>query len=643
MASIAANDKVVVAQTKVDDAKAALAAAEATVAASPGDAAATKVVKKLTKNLSKAEKGLKLALKKSKGNAWDAGEETKTDKSRAKKAEKAKKAAAAKAKAEAKANAAPWVNPTPKGQKKDTSGEMPSEYLPEQVEAAWGDWWEEVGVYSPSAEEALKKDPDQRFTIVIPPPNVTGSLHIGHALTCAIEDAIVRWHRMQGKSVLWLPGTDHAGIATQTQVEKLLMKETGQTKHDIGREALLAKIWEWKRAKGGHITRQLRKLGASVDWKREVFTMDDNLSVAVTEAFVRMHQKGLIYREKRLVNWCSKLNTAISDIEVDHIDLKGKTSKNKVPGHDSKHEYEFGVIISFAYKVEGMDGEEVVVATTRLETMLGDTAVAVHPDDPRYKHLHGKRLVHPFRDENHPHRTIPLVLDDVLVDMAFGTGAVKITPAHDPNDYACGKRHGLDFIDILDDTGAINANGGADFKGIMRFDARELVLKKLTDLDMYRGTADNAMQLPICSRSGDIVEPRLKPQWYVNTTDMAARAMKSVEDGELRLIPSEHKAVRCFFVFVTCFRSFYFSFSFSFSFSLLALSTSIYYHHVHLVQRISSNAFRLTYLVQRISSNVSRPTHYVQRIMSNASRSTHDGTTHKIKINGMRKKIIYIV
>ena len=287
------------------------------------------------------------------GNAWDAGEETKTDKSKAKKAAKAAKAAAKKKKDDAKAGEAPWINPTPSGQKKDTSGEMPSEYLPERVEAAWGEWWEEAGFYSPDAEEAMKKDPKDRFTIVIPPPNVTGSLHIGHALTCAIEDAVVRWHRMQGKSVLWLPGTDHAGIATQTQVEKLLMKEEGKTKHDIGREALLEKIWEWKKKKGGHITSQLRKLGASVDWKREVFTMDDKLSVAVTEAFVRMYEMGLIYRQKRLVNWCSKLNTAISDIEVDHDDLKGRTLKNKVPGHDADHDYEFGVIISFAYKVEG--------------------------------------------------------------------------------------------------------------------------------------------------------------------------------------------------------------------------------------------------------------------------------------------------
>ena len=531
-----------VAQELVNKETAALAVEQAKLDASPDDAKLKKSVKKLTKNLSKAEKGLKLALKKNKGNQWDAGEETKTDKSKAKKAAKLKKAADKKAKEDAKANAAPWINPTPKGQKKDTSGEMPSEYLPERVEAAWGEWWEEAGVYSPSAEEALKKDPSDRFTIVIPPPNVTGSLHIGHALTVAIEDAVVRWHRMQGKSVLWLPGTDHAGIATQTQVEKLLMKETGQTKHDIGREALLEKIWEWKKKKGGHITSQLRKLGASVDWKREVFTMDDNLSVAVTEAFVRMYEKGLIYRQKRLVNWCSKLNTAISDIEVDHDDLKGKTKKNKVPGHAADHEYEFGVIISFAYKVEGLE-EEIVVATTRLETMLGDTAVAVHPKDPRYTHLHGKRLIHPFRKKDHPHYTIPLILDDVLVDMAFGTGAVKITPAHDPNDYDCGKRHGLEEINILDDSGAINVNGGDEFSGIMRFDAREAILKRLTEMDLYRGTADNAMQLPICSRSGDIVEPRLKPQWFVNTESMAARALKSVVDGELKLIPEEHNQV----------------------------------------------------------------------------------------------------
>jgi valyl-tRNA synthetase len=216
--------------------------------------------------------------------------------------------------------------------------------------------------------------------------------------------------------------------------------------------------------------------------------------------------------------------------------------RKKVVGHNADHEYEFGVIISFAYKVEGMD-EEVVVATTRLETMLGDTAVAVHPEDPRYKHLHGKRLVHPFRSDDHPHKTIPLVLDDILVDMAFGTGAVKITPAHDPNDYECGRRHELEQINILDDSGAINVNGGDEFAGVMRFDAREQILKKLDAMGLYRGTENNPMQIPICSRSGDIVEPRLKPQWFVNTTSMAARALKSVENGELKIIPAEHKAV----------------------------------------------------------------------------------------------------
>ncbi len=526
MASLAANGKVAQAEAKLAAEQAKLAAAEAAAAASPDDDALKKAAKKAKKAVGKAEKGLKLARKKSKGNQWDkkgGGEGKQSEKAKAKAAAKAAKAKAAAEKAAAKAA---WTNPTPKGQKKDLSGPLPTEYLPERVEAAWGDWWEAEGFFSPDAAAALQKDPSERFTIVIPPPNVTGSLHIGHALTCAIEDTVVRWHRMQGKSVLWLPGTDHAGIATQTQVEKLLMKQTGQTRHDLGREAFLEKVWEWKTVKGGRITTQLRMLGASVDWSREVFTMDEKLCTAVTEAFVRMYQQGHIYRQKRLVNWCSKLNTAISDIEVDHEELAGRTAKKKVPGHDLDHEYEFGVIISFAYKVEGDAEDEVVVATTRLETMLGDTAVAVHPEDPRYTHLHGKRLVHPFRADDHPHKTIPIVLDDILVDMAFGTGAVKITPAHDPNDYACGKRHGLEEIDILDDNGAING-AGAPFQGVMRFDAREQILAKLTELGHYRGTADNAMQLPICSRSGDVVEPRLKPQWFVNTEAMAATAYKS--------------------------------------------------------------------------------------------------------------------
>jgi valyl-tRNA synthetase len=517
------------AEAKVAALEAEVAALEAALAASPEDGGVKKSLKKLKKKLGGAQKGVKKAQKGCKGNQWDSKAAGQGENAKRKKAAKAAKAKAAAAKA---AEQAAWVNPTASGAKKDVSGEIAREYFPERVEAAWGEWWEASGLFSPDAQEALRKPESERFTIVIPPPNVTGSLHIGHALTCAIEDAIVRWHRMQGKSVLWLPGTDHAGIATQTQVEKLLMKETGQTRHDLGREAFLEKVWEWKRIKGGRITQQLRKLGASVDWSREVFTMDEKLGIAVTEAFVRMYDQGHIYRKKRLVNWCSKLNTAISDIEVDHEALKGRTLKKKCPGHDLEHEYEFGVIISFAYKVANDDGspsdEEIVVATTRLETMLGDTGVAVHPDDPRYTHLHGKRLVHPFRGDDHPHKTIPLVLDDILVDMAFGTGAVKITPAHDPNDYECGKRNSLEEIDILDDNGAIN-EAGAPFAGIMRFDAREQIRTKLDAMGLYRGVANNPMELPVCSRSGDIVEPRLKPQWFVNTEAMAATAFESGE------------------------------------------------------------------------------------------------------------------
>ena len=514
------------AEAKLAKLEAEVASLEAALAESPDDGKLKKTLKKTKKKRDGAKKGVKKAQKNLAGNEWDQ-KGGQSEKAKKKQAAKDAMAKAAKEKAEAEAN---WVNPTPKGHKKDVSGEIAKEYFPERVESAWGDWWEATKIFSPDAKEAMKKPESERFTMVIPPPNVTGSLHIGHALTCAIEDAIIRWQRMQGKSVLWLPGTDHAGIATQTQVEKLLMKETGQTRHDLGREEFLKKVWEWKTFKGGRITQQLRKLGASVDWDREVFTMDDKLCKAVTEAFVRMYEKGLIYRKKRLVNWCSKLNTAISDIEVDHEPLPGRTLKKKLPGHDLTHEYEFGVIISFAYKVANEDGstsdEEIVVATTRLETMLGDTGVAVHPDDPRYTHLHGKRLVHPFRSDDHPHKTIPLVLDDILVDMAFGTGAVKITPAHDPNDYECGKRNKLDEIDILDDNGAINA-AGAPFTGVMRFDAREQIRAKLDEMGLYRGVADNKMELPVCSRSGDIVEPRLKPQWFVNTESMAATAFEA--------------------------------------------------------------------------------------------------------------------
>lgn len=323
------------------------------------------------------------------------------------------------------------------------SDEIAPGYQPKVVEASWNDWWEKSGFYTADAEECKNLKHEDKFVMVIPPPNVTGSLHLGHALTVSIEDALCRWHRMRGRKVMWLPGTDHAGIATQAVVEKKLKREQGLTKADLGREKFVAEVWKWKEEFGDRITMQLRRLGASVDWSREAFTMDDQLSVAVKEAFVRMYNDGLIYRANRLVNWSCALRTCISDIEVEHIEVTKRTLL-AVPGHAPEKKYEFGVMTSFAYDVDGMDGEQLVVATTRLETMLGDTGVAIHPKDPRYTHLHGKFVKHPFVD-----RLIPIVLDDELVDMAFGTGAVKITPAHDPNDFACGKRHNLPQINIF--------------------------------------------------------------------------------------------------------------------------------------------------------------------------------------------------
>mmetsp|Transcript_27716 Transcript_27716/g.42415 ORF Transcript_27716/g.42415 Transcript_27716/m.42415 type:complete len:947 (+) Transcript_27716:1-2841(+) len=374
--------------------------------------------------------------------------------------------------------------------------------------------------------------------MVIPPPNVTGSLHLGHALTAAVEDTLTRWHRMKGHATLYVPGTDHAGIATQSVVEKMLMKESGQTRHDLGREKFIEKVWEWKKEYGDRITTQLRSLGSSVDWSRERFTMDDMLSKAVVEAFNQFHERGLLYRANRLGNWSCALKSAISDIEVDYIDLEGRTflevKTHKGNPNDPKGRYEFGTLTSFAYPIEDSD-EVIVVATTRLETMLGDTAVAVHPEDPRYKHLHGKFLIHPFNG-----RRIPIIQDATLVDMAFGTGAVKITPAHDPNDYECGKRHNLEFITVLDENGAINQNG-VPFQGVMRYDARIAVEEALKEKGLFKGKEPNKMRLGLCSRSGDILEPMITPQWYVNCTNMAKRATDAVRNGELKIVPADHE------------------------------------------------------------------------------------------------------
>ncbi|CAE6413283.1 unnamed protein product [Rhizoctonia solani] len=429
-----------------------------------------------------------------------------------------------------------FVNTTPAGEKKDLSQAMAAGYNPIAVESAWYDWWNKEGFFKPQMGPDGKPKSTGRFILPCPPPNVTGSLHIGHGLTVAIQDSLVRWNRMLGRTTLFVPGYDHAGISTQSVVEKRLYKATGQTRHDLGREKFLETVWDWKHDYQGRITKQMERLGGSYDWTRVAFTMDENLSRAVSETFCRLHEEGIIYRANRLVNWCVKLNTTLSNLEVDQKELKGRTLLN-VPGYDEKERFEFGVITSFAYPIEGSN-EKIIIATTRPETMLGDTAVAVHPDDPRYKHLHGKFVSHPFL----PNRRMPIVTDSITVNMEFGTGAVKITPAHDPNDYDVGMRHNLEFINILNDDGTLNENVGERFKGMKRFHARRAVVDALKELGLYVEQKDNPMQIPICAKSGDIIEPVMKPQWWVNCKPLAEEAIKRTRAGELLITPKQSEA-----------------------------------------------------------------------------------------------------
>ncbi|XP_012938411.1 valine--tRNA ligase [Aplysia californica] len=419
--------------------------------------------------------------------------------------------------------------PTEKGAKKDTKCPMPDAYSPAYVEAAWYEWWVKEGFFKPEygGRDLAATPYEDKFIMMIPPPNVTGTLHLGHGLTNSIEDCLARWHRMKGKVVLWVPGCDHAGIATQVVVERKLWREQRKTRHDLGREAFTKEIWKWKEEKGHNIYEQLYALGGSYDWDRVSFTMDEKLCRAVTEAFCRLHERGLIYRSVRLVNWSCALNSAISDIEVDKQEVEGRTLLS-VPGYAEK--VEFGVLTSFAYKVCDSE-EEIVVATTRVETMLGDSGVAVHPEDERYKQLHGKFVQHPF----FPDRKLPIVLDE-FVDREFGTGAVKITPAHDHNDYEVGKRNKLPFITVIDNAGLITQDCG-QFSGMKRFDARKAVLQALKDLGLYRGTKDNPMVVPICSRSKDVIEPLLKPQWYVDMKEMSDKAVAALRGGQLNIVP----------------------------------------------------------------------------------------------------------
>ncbi|OUT20520.1 valine-tRNA ligase, mitochondrial [Pichia kudriavzevii] len=462
-----------------------------------------KTEKELKKEKAKAEKMAKFLAKKAKQEQL--AQNAAKNKEKKKKVEK---------------EAAPeFVDKTVPGEKKIlVSLEDPSfsAYNPKSVESSWNDWWVKEGFFKPEFTEDGEIKPEGVFSIPAPPPNVTGALHIGHALTVSIQDALIRYYRMKGKTTLFLPGFDHAGIATQSVVEKTVYANEGKTRHDYGREEFLKKIWEWKEIYHDKIKSQFINLGASYDWSKEAFTMDPTRTAAVNDAFVRLFEDGTIYRDLRLVNWCVKLNTALSNLEVENKTVPGHTMLS-VPGYDEK--VEFGVLTHFAYPVVGSD-EKLIVATTRPETIFGDTGVAVHPDDARYKHLHGKFVQHPFSD-----RKIPIITDSEAVDMEFGTGAVKITP-----------EAGLEFINIFTDDGKLNENCG-EYAGLKRFDARKVVVQKLEEKGLLVDQEGHEMTLPICSRSGDIIEPYLKPQWWVSQKEMAQAAAEAVKNGDLKIAP----------------------------------------------------------------------------------------------------------
>ncbi|MEK9807269.1 MAG: valine--tRNA ligase [Halieaceae bacterium] len=382
---------------------------------------------------------------------------------------------------------------------------MDKTFSPADIETRWYQHWEASGYFAPAGGK-------QAFCIPIPPPNVTGSLHMGHGFQQAIMDALIRYHRMTGKNTLWQVGTDHAGIATQMLVERQL-EASGTSRHDLGREAFIEKVWAWKAESGGNITRQLRRLGASTDWSRERFTMDPGLSDAVQTVFIKLYEEGLIYRGERLVNWDPKLHTAISDLEV-------------------VSEEEQGSLWHFRYPLSDGSGD-LVVATTRPETMLGDTAVAVHPDDERYRHLIGKSIALPLTD-----RTIPVIGDD-YVDPEFGTGCVKITPAHDFNDYAMGTRHNLDRINIFDADAVLNEAVPEAYRGLDRFAAREKIVSDLDRAGLLVKVDEHRLKVPRGDRSGVVIEPWLTPQWYVDAKKLAGPAIAAVENGDIEFVPKQ--------------------------------------------------------------------------------------------------------
>src|SRR5580700_6477645 len=391
--------------------------------------------------------------------------------------------------------------------------ELPKSYEPGAIETRWAEYWVKEKLFSvPTPPEGETRPV---FTLLLPPPNVTGRLHMGHMLNQTQMDIIVRWHRMRGFITLWLPGTDHAGIATQMMVERQLAKE-GKKRRDLGREKFIERVWEWKKLYGGAILDQMKRLGASVDWDREYFTMDENLSRAVREVFVRLYEEGLIYRGKYIVNWCPGCGTAISDLEVKHEDVAGK-------------------LYEIRYPVVGT-GEFITVATTRPETMLGDTAVAVNEKDERYTRLHGKKVSLPLMN-----REIPIITDD-LAQPEFGTGAVKVTPAHDPNDFEAGLRHNLPQIEVIDEQARMNENAGP-YAGLDRFEARKRVLDDLRQQGFLVGEKDYTISIGKCDRCGTVVEPRLSTQWFIKIAPLAQPAIEAVERGEITIVPENYRQI----------------------------------------------------------------------------------------------------
>src|SRR5438105_11279852 len=392
------------------------------------------------------------------------------------------------------------------------SRELPKAYEPSAIEKKWAEYWVNERLFDVPTPASK---PERAFTLLLPPPNVTGNLHMGHMLNHTEMDIIVRWHRMLGDTAIWVPGTDHAGIATQMMVERQLIAEK-RNRRDMGREAFIERVWQWREVYGGNILEQMKRLGDSVDWSREYFTMDERLSAAVREVFVRLHEEGLIYRGKYIVNWCPGCMTAISDLEVKHEEIVGKLYEIKYP-------------------VIGTN-EFITVATTRPETMLGDTAVAVNERDERYRHLHGKKVLLPLMN-----REIPIITDE-LAQPEFGTGAVKVTPAHDPNDFQAGLRHNLPQIDVMDQNARMNQNAGA-YAGLDRFEARKRVLADLRAQGFLVGEKDYTISLGKCDRCGTVVEPRLSTQWFIKIKPLAERATEVVENGEITIVPENYKQI----------------------------------------------------------------------------------------------------